>query len=125
MLVDVPIVELGKFRVPVDEIGERISLAGVECHQLSRCPEQEHLASGVAAARQGDRRGIKPSMPDEFGLGAVYEATDIRMHPVRADHEIEPACARSLERHVHTGVVLGERLDESPKMYSAVSALAA
>ena len=105
MLVDVPIVKPGKFRVPVDEICERISLAGVECHRPSRCSEQEHLASGVAAARQGNRRGIKPSMHDEFVVGAVHEAADRRMHPVRADDEIEPACARTLERHVHTVVV--------------------
>jgi hypothetical protein len=33
------------------------------------------------------------------------------MHPVRTDDEIEPACARTLECHVHTVVVLDERHD--------------
>ena len=112
VLVEVCVVEFGNFRMPENEIGERNTLARVECRQLPRRVQHEHLAFAIAAPGQGDRRGVKPSMLDEFRVGPKCQAADDRMQPVCPNDEIETTRTRTLESDIHPDFILGKNLDE-------------
>lgn len=63
--------------------------------------------------RFAERHGpdVQAGVPDEFPLRAEREPPDRRVHPVRADHQVEPARGGVLEDDVDPALVLRQRGD--------------
>ncbi|GAB3883905.1 hypothetical protein GCM10029964_044040 [Kibdelosporangium lantanae] len=110
MLVGVAVVDAGD-RAAEDERDQCLVAGRVDGDQPARGVLDQDVPWVVDGFAERCGRDVDAGGADEVALGTEGEAPDVRVQPVRADHQVEAARRGAVERDVHTLLVLVERGD--------------